>query len=121
VKWYELFNIEIENHPTFGFGDEVGAVNSFIPEEADADFTDEQISAIKLATAEPKWRENIRAEMWVGKLVGQVLGIEGVEQRKLKVKQLIEMGVLKTVEGRNSKREPVLFVVAGEGPFRPAM
>jgi hypothetical protein len=114
VKWYELFNIEIKNHPTFG--DEVGAVNSFSPDTVTCIFTDAQIAEIKSAVSEHQYQEDIRAKMWIGKLIGQVFEITDREQQKLKVRQLFEMRVLKMVPGRNAKREACMFVAAGDGP-----
>jgi hypothetical protein len=115
VKWYELFNIEIKNHPTFG--DQVGAVTSFSPDvQATGIFTEANITAIKRAVSEHQYQEDIRAKMWIGKLIGQVFGTEDKEERKLKVRQLFEMGVLKLVPGRNAKRESCMYVAAGDGP-----
>jgi hypothetical protein len=113
-KWYELFNIVINNHPTLG--DEVGAVNSFSPDTVTCIFTDAQIAEIKSAVSEHQYQEDIRAKMWIGKLIGQVFEITDREQQKLKVRQLFEMRVLKMVPGRNAKREACMFVAAGDGP-----
>ena len=54
-------------------GDNVGVVTCFEPPEDEDLLTPEAIAAIKIAVSKGQWRDDIRAGMWVGKAIGQVL------------------------------------------------
>ena len=60
--------------------------------------TPEAIAAIKIAVSKGEWREDVRAGMWVGKAIGQVLKLD-LETKKGLIKKvlvtLFQTGVLK--------------------------
>jgi hypothetical protein len=113
--WYELINVTLNN----GFGDNVGVVTQWAhPGTKDVELTPYYIGEIKkVVGVTPKWRHNIRANMWVGIAVAQVLGLDPEDERAV-VKRLVQMllrsGALKRKEDKSSERKDVWFVVAGE-------
>jgi hypothetical protein len=113
VKWFELRNIMIDNGGHL-FGDEVGAVKSWTHPGVADNLTEDKIAEIKAAVAAGNWREDIRAAMWVGKLIGQILGITSREKIKATVDRLFETGVLKTVPGLDERRNERMFVAVGD-------
>jgi hypothetical protein len=116
VKWHRINNIEINNGGHL-FGDDVGAINSFNPDrEAGEIITESKIAEIKRAVTEHRYRRDVRAAMWVGHIVGQILGISDNDaQIKLSLKKLVGMGVLKFVPGLDEKRNERMFVAVGDG------
>ena len=126
--WYERVNVELYNGAkgagdlvgfskpgsdvTLWIGDHVGVVTQWSPPEATEHLTPENIEAIKKAVAKGNWREDVRAGMWVGKAIEQVLGSEVGDKVIRKVlADLIRQGVLKTEPGLDSRRHEVMFVV----------
>jgi hypothetical protein len=98
-------------------GDNVGVVEKWSPPEA-AKLTPENIDAIKKAVAEGNWRENVRADMWVGKVVAPILGLDP-ELNKREITQIIKelifiKKVLKLLPGKTKDRKDCLFVVPGD-------
>jgi hypothetical protein len=119
ATWYRFINVALNG----GFGDDVGVITPWQPPSArKVELTLALVEQIKREVAAGEWRESIQAEMWVGKAVAKVLGLDA-DADKLMVKnivsQFLKNGVLKTVPGRDAKREPRMFVVCGDGAGRP--
>ena len=90
--WYERVDVQLYNgvkgagdlvgfskpgsDVTMWLGDHVGVITRWMPPEATEHLTPENIEAIKKAVAKGKWREDVRAGMWVGKAIEQVLGLD---------------------------------------------
>jgi len=111
--WFKLESVDLEN--AFP-GDNVGVVTMWLPPSAgEMALSPGDIERIKAKVGkEPHWRENVRADMWVGKAVAEVMGLNHEDDRELVkglLKRLFKTGVLKTQEGRNAKRELTIFVV----------
>ena len=115
VKWFELHNIIIDNGGHL-FGDEVGAVGPWTHPGVADNLTADKIKEIKSAVAEGHWREDVRADMWIGKLIGQILGLTAKEKIKSVVKRLLEVGIIKLVPGVDDNRRERMFVTVGDGP-----
>jgi hypothetical protein len=75
--------------------------------------TPEAVDAIKLKVQEGEWREDVRATLWVGKAIAEVLGLDAGEHKNI-IKQvlqtLIATKVLKCRSGLDQHRRGVLFV-----------
>ena len=117
VKWFELHNIIIDNGGHL-FGDEVGAVSPWTHPGVADNLTADKIKEIKSAVAEGHWREDVRADMWIGKLIGQILGLTAKEKIKSVVKRLLEVGIIKLVPGVDDNRRERMFVKDGPAPVQ---
>jgi hypothetical protein len=123
-EWYHIKSVPVMNgvlpytDPNGGNGgDDVGVVDAWSLPEAAA-LSPEVIETIKKAVAEPEWREDVRAAMWVGKVIAQILGLDPEQDRdriKQVIRKLISEKVLKTVPGKSDRRKKCLFVVPGDG------
>ena len=99
------------------FGDEVGVVDRWLhPGANHPDLSADKVDQIKAAVGTaPRWREYPTAEMWVGKAVAPVLGLDPVDdavELKVRLRQLIRTGVLKVIYGTDARESLIrLFVV----------
>jgi hypothetical protein len=101
------------------FGDDVGVVTPWRhPGIGDIEPTPGNIFAIKQATVSGEWRKDVRAAMWVGNAIAQVLQLDAEDDAavvKRLVKQLVRRGVLKEVPGRDpNTRKPCIFIIPVE-------
>jgi hypothetical protein len=109
--WYKFTNVELNNGGGL-FGDDVGVVTHWEhPGRKDIDLSAEDIAQIKKAVAAGTWREDPRADMWVGKAVASVLHLTEKARVQSALKKLMESGVLKVEPGRDEKRMLRMFVV----------
>ncbi|MGY8681098.1 AAA family ATPase [Bradyrhizobium sp. UFLA05-153] len=116
--WYHVASVEIDNCPPL-FGDSVGVVEQWThPGKAAVELSPEIIREImdEVGT-EPRWRDYPTAEMWVGKAVARVLGLdceEDLERVKRTVKELKKRRALEEVSAHDpGSRKERTFVVAG--------
>jgi hypothetical protein len=116
--WFKFVSVSLNNSPLFG--DDVGVVERWqFPGTQEPSLTPHTISEIKTVVGAARWREDVRADMWVGKAVARVFGLDAVDDGpavKKMVKKLISMSALKTEQGQDSKRQWRTFVVPGDGP-----
>ncbi len=120
-NWFHITNVEMMNGvslitggPGSHGGDNVGVVETWELPVA-AELTTEQIAAIREAVGSGQWRENARADLWVGKAIAPILGRENDDPEvKRTIKRLLAWGHLKPVEGLKSDRKPCLFIVPGD-------
>lgn len=121
VDWFEIKSVELENHPVVG-GDSVGVVTRFYPaEQIQTQLSSMAIAEIKAQVGtEPRWKEYPTSNMWVGKAVAPILGLDPEEDRaalRSVIKKLIAAGVLKTVQALDrARREEKTFVVVNPPP-----
>jgi AAA domain/Toprim-like len=115
VAWLEIKSVQLDNGGML-IGDSIGVVTRWYPVEAAAaaltPYVVDQIKA-KVGT-EPRWREYPTAEMWVGKAVGPLVGLDPDDNRdavKVVIKRLIKDGVLTTVQAPDAHRLDKTFVV----------
>jgi len=115
MNWFELKSIELNNG--FPFGDSVGVACAWQPPALrQAEIDPDAIERIRQAVGtEARWRDYVTADMWVGKVVGPILGLDPDGDReaiKRHIKVLIDRKVLKTVTRMDrTRREEKLFVV----------
>jgi hypothetical protein len=126
--WYRLANIEVDNGRDVVDGkrvggDQVGVVEPWTyPQARSVNLSPETIEAIKQKVGtKPRYKEHALADMWVGKPVAEVLGLDPEDDKeaiKAVVKRLMAMKALRRQAGMDKvRREPKTFVVAGEGPI----
>jgi hypothetical protein len=114
--WFEFQSVRLDN--AFPFGDDVVVVTCWThPGSKTIELPPETIKAIREAVGtEPRWRENGLADMWVGKAIAPVLGLD-VEGQKNEIKRiigkLVSLGALSRLSARDAgRREEKMFVVA---------
>jgi hypothetical protein len=115
-EWFKIVNVPLAN------GDNVGVVERWQhPGARDADLTTANIEAIKQAVSGGEWRESWRADVWVGKAIAPILGLDPDDDREVirkVIRDLIAAHVLRTVQGKTDQRKPCLLVVVNDG-FAP--
>lgn len=117
-EWYRFENLSLDNGGP-SFGDDVGTVTHWQhPESKGAELSVGTIVNIMAAVgSERRYREYVTADLWVGKVIGPILGLDPDDDRdviKKAIKKLLDLGALKRSEGKNQKRESKMFVVAGD-------
>jgi hypothetical protein len=127
--WYRLVNVGLDNNDPM-FGDNVGVVEAWKHpgKEEPPELTPSNIKEImeKIGT-EKKWREDIRAGMWVGKKIAEIFNLTSGEDKtriavKKLLKELLKIKALKLEEGLTDKRTSAMFVVAGTwAPVQPKL
>jgi hypothetical protein len=110
-------SVELNNSKLFG--DNVGVVTRWNhPGAKEADLSPGNVTAIKEAVgSEPRWRNYSTADLWVGKAIAPILGLNLADDEiviKNAIKKLLATGALKEVLGRDSKRVERTFVVSGD-------
>jgi hypothetical protein len=106
-NWFELQNVTLIN------GDHIAVVTSWKPPAGADLLTPEVITEIKTKVDATNWREDSRAEMWVGKAIGAVLGLDPVGQKaiiKEVLKSLLKSKVLKQRPGKDDQRRDRIFI-----------
>jgi hypothetical protein len=81
-QWFELKNVDLDN--AFP-GDSVGVVTTWQPPAVtERTLSPGEVEQIKARVGtEPLWREDVRASMWVGRAVAEVLGLDHEDDREL--------------------------------------
>jgi hypothetical protein len=116
--WFKLVSIEIDNGGAL-FGDNIGVVEAWQhPGTTEVGLTLGTVNAIKREVGEePRWREDVRAGMWVGKAVAKVLELDPEDDRetvKQVIKRMLKSGALKTELGPDEDRRERMFIVANQ-------
>jgi hypothetical protein len=118
VDWFELKTVELHNAPCGNVGYMVGVVMRWIPPATtNVETSSETIRQVRETVGtEPRWKESPQADMWVGKAVGPIVGLDPRTEKiavKNFVAKLVAGKVLKTVtswdRGRGAEK---LYMVA---------
>jgi hypothetical protein len=80
-NWFFIMGVELDNGAFPGGGDNIGVVTTWSPPEVNT--TPEIIEEIKQTLASGEWREDVRASMWAGKAIAQVLNRDPVNLQNL--------------------------------------
>jgi hypothetical protein len=124
--WYELVSVTLNNGVGEDamvvddrlLGDAVGVVTAWAhPGAKQVELHPYHIGEIKKVVGANEWRDDIRAAMWVGKAVAQVLGLSPVDDAsvlKRLVEKLIANGALKRKPGKTRERKDAVFVVPAD-------
>jgi hypothetical protein len=119
--WYHIEGVILKNgrnpwgqqeNNLMSDGDNIGVVEGWTAPAAE-DMSPETVAAIKKAVGAGEWREDSRAAMWVGKAIAPHVGLDPDENKAAigaVIKRLARDGVLKTVQRKDEKRRPRLFV-----------
>jgi hypothetical protein len=116
--WYRFVNIKL-NNALLGGGDNVGVVEAWLhPGAIEPAIPSTAIitEIVNKVGQEKVWRDYVTSNMWVGKVVAEVLQLDPEDDRpaiKKLLKYLIEIKALSRVPGKVNC-EPTMFVVAGE-------
>ena len=113
--WFKFESVVLLNGPeaTYYRGDSVGVVTEWhIP--VVTSLTPDQLAKIRSALASGDGRDEARADMWAGKLIAPILGLDPVDD-KVKLHQtinkLVRGGALERVSHSNGERKKKMFVV----------
>ena len=116
--WFRIAGVTLMNGPHGSAGDNIGAVEAWqAPEEAE--MTPDKVVGIQNAVANGNWRDNVRAEMWAGKVIGPIVGLDpddDNEKRRLNrlIGKLIKDGYLRREPGKTPGRKDTIFLVPGD-------
>ena len=117
MSWFELKSVELANG--FPFGDSVGVACAWQPPAVRAqEISSEAVDAIREAVGrEPRWKQDVRADMWVGKAVAPILDLSpdsDKEAVRRVIEALIKRRVLKAVSSfdRATRKDKMFVVVA---------
>jgi hypothetical protein len=107
----------LPNNNVYG-GEPIGVVTSREhPGVQEIALTLENIAAIQKCVVEGRWREDVRAAMWVGKAVAQVMKLDAEKDQaiiKRCLTQLIEGDYLQTKRNKDDNYRDKMFVVVGD-------
>jgi hypothetical protein len=114
--WRRLVSVDLENESAedAGDSDKVQAVETWEMVAFDDGLSVLELNKCLDEIAKGQWRENVRAEDWVGNCIAKVLGLE-LPANKEKVKEIIkswrEKGLLGTETRLDAQRKEKTFVV----------
>ena len=113
--WFRFKSVLLDNDDGYGGGDDVGMVTPWTPPEEKKLLTPENIASIKQLVRKGEWREDVRADMWIGKPIAQVLHLDPERDKdKEKIKgllsQLLKDDVLVREPGFDERRRPKTFI-----------
>jgi hypothetical protein len=111
--WYRLENVELGNGPLAGYGgDEVGVVTTWQWPDPLASGTGQDFEKAAAAIRGGRWKQSVQAKDWVGRAIGDALGLN-VENKADRAKVLgilrawLAAGSLVVVEGFDEKRREI--------------
>jgi hypothetical protein len=119
IDWRKIVSVPLDNGTEEVEGDWVGVVTKWKMPGAMEGVTASDLLRVQKRIAQGKWREDPRANAWVGKAVGEVLSLDvrekGVRKRVMgMLATWLASGALKIVEGDDDSRHKREFVVVGE-------
>ncbi|MCW9054881.1 MAG: AAA family ATPase [Candidatus Pacebacteria bacterium] len=111
--WYRIVNVTLQN------GDHVGVVERWQPPNPYDAITPNVILMIQSAVAGQGYRENVQAKLWVGHIVGKIIGFDastsaGRFRANVLMRSWIEEGYFIVVERPDENRRPRKFVEVGQ-------
>lgn len=118
--WRELVSVSLGNGFVSDLVDEsdhVAVVTSYTPVRP-TEITDEQVQDIRSRCMLGEHRYDIRAQMWIGKVLADVLGLDPtINEVRQAMRDLVEVGLkdgwLEKVEAPDEKRNLRVFIKAG--------
>jgi hypothetical protein len=119
IDWRKIVSVPLDNRTEEVEGDWVGVVSKWKMPGALDGVTAGDLLKVQQRVAEGRWRENSRADAWVGKAVAEALDLDqsepGVRNRILAMLKIwLATGALKVVMGDDNIRHKREFVVVGE-------
>lgn len=119
IDWRKIVSVPLDNATDEDEGDWVGVVTRWKMPGALEGVTASDLRRVQERIHQGEWRENPRAEDWVGKAVAEVLDLDADEPAVRKrilamLKIWIGSGALKVVNGVAKNRHERKFVTVGE-------
>jgi hypothetical protein len=121
ADWLRMVSVHLDNGPQGSAGDSVDVVTRWSWPDPAQNVTSEHQTAITLAIAMGRYREDVQAAEWVGKPIADVLGLdisEPAHREKIKglIKRWIKTGLFQVVQGEDQKRNKRSFIQLGASP-----
>jgi hypothetical protein len=120
ATWFRPVNVALGNGSNQGIDDQdyVGVAIRWHWPDAFATVSISDLRAVQDRVAQGRWRENVQAKDWVGKLVAEVLGLDiSNKAHRARIntvlKAWIKSGALVVVEGEDANREKRSFIEVG--------
>ncbi len=119
ADWYRIVSVSLDNGDEYEPPDHVGVVESWQWPDAFEGRTVEDLKAVQRAVADGEWREDYRANAWVGKAIAGALGLdlsEPAERARVKcmLREWLKNDALRLQRRQDSTRQERAFVVVGE-------
>jgi AAA domain len=119
IEWRKIVSVPLDNSTEEADGDWIGVVIKWKMPGALEGFTASDLLRVQKRISEGEWREDPRAEHWVGKAVAETLALDVNEPAIKKrifamLKIWIGNGALKVVDGVAGNRHERKFVKVGE-------
>jgi hypothetical protein len=117
AEWYRMASVNLGNGDAAD-GDNIGVVTCWSPPDPFDGVAHDLLYRAQMAIAEGQWRESQQSPHWAGVAVATVMGID-LDGRSSKkrvaqmLKQWIENGALKVVDGKDERRKLVKFIEVG--------
>jgi hypothetical protein len=119
IDWRKIVSVPLDNGTAEAEGDLVGVITKWKMPGALEGVTTGDLLRVQKRIAEGEWRENPRAEDWVGKAVADAMDLDLAEPPiKKRVSAMLKIwlgsGALKVVNGVAKNRHERKFVKVGE-------
>ena len=111
AEWHRMNNVDLDN------GDKVGVASPWEWPDTFSGVSVDKAKRVQKAVSEGKWRQDSRAENWVGNIISTVLEMDPESDRKRLnaiIKGWIKTDVLRLVEMPDDRRRPKMHVEVGK-------
>ncbi len=113
AAWYRMNNVDLDN------GDSVGVACAWSPPDPFQGLSVHDLIRVQQVVGASDWRDSPRAEAWVGKAVGEALGLDlDLKPDRARVTRLVAEwvrgGALEIVDKQDGNRVSRKFVVVGK-------
>lgn len=120
-SWFKLTSVDLGNGSGAPgeYGDRIGVVAQWQWPDPMADVSVKDLRAAQTAVSAGRWRESHQAADWVGKPIGQALGLDPTDPKdKRRILSMLKTwktnGMFVVVEGKDAKHNIRSFVEVGE-------
>lgn len=118
-EWFKLESVFLDNGNALHAGDNVGVATKWAPPSLTEGITDSDFDRCSAAIKGGEWREDSRAQDWIGKPIAATLGLDLTSpaarmKTRAVVDSWIEEGKLALVQGVDDRRRPRSFVEIAE-------
>lgn len=119
AHWRRMIGVPLGNRIDV-LEDEVGVVTEWAKPSALDGITAADLHRVKMAVADGRWREDVRASNWVGHAIGSCLGIDAdAPQGRARIRAMLKIWLkskaLEVVQELDESRRFRQFVIVGKG------
>ncbi len=110
ADWHRMNNVDLDN------GDSVGVACSWQWPDSFDGVTSTHLKQVQSRVAEGRWRKDVQAKNWVGKVIAEVCDLDPKKDRpRIKdiLKAWVETDMLREVEDEDEYRNSKIFVEVG--------